>query len=134
VVHEWFAIHFEGQRNVGVVRLEDFLKRTHLGTRAYPNPGEFEVPIAITSLLPQAVAEAGTYMSDRRKQFQDNLQLRLQEVRAKLLVIVSPEDQVVNPTPAIAFVKILGAPVIFLDSPCGHLTPLGCISLGPPVA
>jgi len=79
VVHEWFAIHFEGQRNVGVVRLEDFLKRTHLGTRAYPNPGEFEVPIAITSLLPQAVAEAGTYMSDRRKQFQDNLQLRLQE-------------------------------------------------------
>jgi TonB dependent receptor len=38
VVHEWFAIHFEGQRNVGVLRLEDFLKRTQMGTRAYPNP------------------------------------------------------------------------------------------------
>lgn len=50
-----------------------------MGTRAYPNPGEFEIPIAVTSLLPQAVAEAGRYMSDHRKEFQNSLQLRLRE-------------------------------------------------------
>jgi homoserine O-acetyltransferase len=54
-------------------------------------------------------------------------------VRAKMLVIVSPEDHVVNPTPAIAFAKAQGAPVILLDSPCGHASP-SCVSVGPAVA
>jgi homoserine O-acetyltransferase/O-succinyltransferase len=54
-------------------------------------------------------------------------------VHAKMLVIISPEDHMVNPGPAMAFASAIGAPVIRLDSPCGHLS-YNCISVGPTVA
>jgi homoserine O-acetyltransferase/O-succinyltransferase len=54
-------------------------------------------------------------------------------VRAKLLIIVSPEDHMVNPTPAIGFASLTGAPLIMMESPCGHESP-GCVSVGPLVA
>ncbi len=54
-------------------------------------------------------------------------------VRAKMLVIVSPQDHVVNPAPALKFAAAINAPTILLDSACGHLS-LGCISAGPIVA
>jgi homoserine O-acetyltransferase len=55
------------------------------------------------------------------------------KARARLLVIVSPQDHMVNPTPAEDFAAAMGAPVITLDSPCGHIS-LDCISVGPTVA
>jgi homoserine O-acetyltransferase/O-succinyltransferase len=54
-------------------------------------------------------------------------------VRTKLLVMVSPEDHTVNPTSALAFAHAIGAPVVLLDSPCGHLS-TDCVPLGPVVA
>jgi len=44
-----------------------------------------------------------------------------------------PEDHTVNPGPALEFARVIGAPVVKLDSPCGHLS-LSCISVGPTVA
>src|SRR4029077_3693172 len=55
------------------------------------------------------------------------------KVRARMLVIVSPQDHMVNPTPAEEFAAAAGAPVITLNSPCGHIS-LDCISVGPTVA
>ena len=55
------------------------------------------------------------------------------KVRAKLLVIVTPQDHMVNPTPAREFADAIAAPVITLDSICGHIS-LDCISVGPIVA
>ncbi len=55
------------------------------------------------------------------------------KVQAKLLVLVSPQDHLVNPIPARRFAEAIGAPVVLLDSPCGHLSP-DCISAGPTVA
>jgi homoserine O-acetyltransferase len=54
-------------------------------------------------------------------------------VRSRVLVIVSPQDHMVNPGPAVAFAKAIGAPVVTLDSPCGHRS-LSCVSVGPIVA
>jgi homoserine O-acetyltransferase len=54
-------------------------------------------------------------------------------VRAKLLFVASPEDHMVNYTPGLAFANAIGAPVILMDSPCGHQS-AGCISVGPIVA
>jgi len=54
-------------------------------------------------------------------------------VHAKLLVIVCPEDHMVNPTPAIAFAAAVSAPVVSLNSSCGHVS-LSCVSVGPTVA
>jgi len=54
-------------------------------------------------------------------------------MHAKLLFVASPEDHMVNFAPGLAFANAIGAPVILMDSPCGHQS-AGCISVGPIVA
>ena len=103
VIHEWFAVRFENSRNVGVLSLQEFLNLTHLDQKAYPNPGQLDIPIAVSSLLPDAVAEARRYMSARRQAFQQGLETRLQEEMQSLsklqdrqlsfLEFEFPEDQ-----------------------------------------
>ncbi|MFZ3218229.1 MAG: hypothetical protein WA192_19435 [Candidatus Acidiferrales bacterium] len=66
-------------------------------------------------------------------EFGVTLQQAAKRVHAKMLVIVSPEDHTVNPAPALAFAQAIGAPVVKLDTPCGHRS-TGCISTGPVVA
>ncbi len=109
---------------------------------AHTNPKDFDTYLA--ELRKQAVEEGGK-AGDRIRQRQaiisldipGELELTLAEaakkVRAKLLVIVSPQDHMVNPIPAQQFAASIAAPVITLDSPCGHIS-LGCISVGPIVA
>ena len=63
----------------------------------------------------------------------ETMEQATKSVRAKLLVVISPQDHMVNPTPASAFAGMMGAPVLTLDSPCGHSS-LECISAGPIVA
>jgi homoserine O-acetyltransferase/O-succinyltransferase len=53
--------------------------------------------------------------------------------KAKTLVLVSPADHMVNPEPALYFATAAGAPVVTLDSACGH-TSFACLSVGPLVA
>ena len=55
------------------------------------------------------------------------------KVHAKLLVIVSPQDHLVNPEPAMNFAAAASAALLKLNTPCGHLA-LSCISVGPTVA
>jgi homoserine O-acetyltransferase len=66
-------------------------------------------------------------------EFGETLEQAAKSVHAKLLVVISPEDHMVNATPALDFAGMIGAPVLTLDSPCGHLS-LDCISAGPIVA
>jgi homoserine O-acetyltransferase len=66
-------------------------------------------------------------------EFGETMQQAAKSVHAKLLVVISPEDHMVNPTPALAFAGMVGAAVLTLESPCGHLS-LDCISAGPIVA
>jgi homoserine O-acetyltransferase len=54
-------------------------------------------------------------------------------VQAKLLVIIASEDHRVNPQPAKQFGEAIGAAVITVNSPCGHLS-LACVSAGAVVA
>jgi homoserine O-acetyltransferase len=62
-----------------------------------------------------------------------SLEQAAKRVRSKMLVIVSPQDHTVNPSSAVEFAKTIGAPIVMLDSPCGHRS-LACISVGPIVA
>ena len=39
VIHERFAVRFDGPRNAGVLSLQEFLNLTQLDKRTYPNPG-----------------------------------------------------------------------------------------------
>lgn len=103
IIHEWFAVRFTGHSNAGVLSLQEFLSLTQLDKRTYPNAGDSEIPIALSSLLPDAVAEARRYMSIRRQEFQQDLQARLKEQMLSLsrlqdrqlsfLEFEFPEDQ-----------------------------------------
>jgi homoserine O-acetyltransferase/O-succinyltransferase len=66
-------------------------------------------------------------------EFGVTLEQAARRVHAKMLVIISPGDHTVNPAPALAFAAAIGAPVVTLDSACGHNSP-SCISVGPIVA
>ena len=46
-------------------------------------------------------------------------------VKAKTLVVVATQDNVVSPIPARRFAKAMNAQVVELEGPCGHLSP-GC--------
>jgi homoserine O-acetyltransferase len=47
------------------------------------------------------------------------------QVKAKVLVVASQQDHMVNPGPALDFAKLLNAKVLLLTSDCGHGAP-GC--------
>ena len=70
---------------------------------------------------------------DMPQEYSTTLAELAKRVRAKVLVIVSPEDHMVNPEPGIAFATAMGSPILRLDTPCGHLS-LDCVSAGPTVA
>ena len=42
-------------------------------------------------------------------------------VRARVLIVVGLQDHMVNPTPALAFARLLRASTMELDSDCGHI-------------
>ncbi|HWW18639.1 MAG TPA: hypothetical protein VNY81_08475 [Candidatus Saccharimonadales bacterium] len=109
---------------------------------AHTSPKEFDAYLA--ELKKHAVGDGGLATDQIRQreaiisldipgEFGVTLPELTKKVRAKLLVVVSPQDHLVNPIPAEQFAAAIAAPVITLDSPCGHIS-LECISAGPTVA
>ena len=58
---------------------------------------------------------------DISKAFNGSMKEAAAHVKAKMLIIVSKQDQMVNPAPAIAFSKLLPARLVVIDSDAGHL-------------
>jgi homoserine O-acetyltransferase len=109
---------------------------------AHTSPKDFDVFVA--EIRKNAKGYGGT-ASDQIRQRQAiialdipgelglTLQQAAKKVRTKLLIVVSAQDHVVNPRPAIEFAAAVNAPVVYLNSPCGHQS-FSCISVGPIVA
>ncbi|MFY9801614.1 MAG: alpha/beta fold hydrolase [Candidatus Acidiferrales bacterium] len=106
---------------------------------AQTTPGEFAAFLAETRRSETSDAGGACDVIRQRQaimaldvagEFGVTLEQAARRVRAKLLVIISPEDHTVNPGPALAFAGAIGAPVVTLDSACGHNSP-SCISVGP---
>jgi len=130
-------------RGIALAREIDSMNSTSPAYRvAQTNPaafGEF-----LSQLRRNASAEGGAAWGQIRQrqaiishdipgEFGMTLEQSAARLRAKLLVIVSPQDHTVNPEPAMRFAATANAPLVKVDSPCGH-TSLACISLGPTVA
>jgi homoserine O-acetyltransferase/O-succinyltransferase len=109
---------------------------------AHTTPSDFDAFLA--DLKKRAVGDGGLASNQIRQREAINsldipgeLGLTLAEsakkVRAKMLIVVSPQDHLVNPIPAREFAEAIAAPILTLDSPCGHIS-LDCISVGPTVA
>ncbi len=62
---------------------------------------------------------------DVSKPYGEDFEKAAARVKAKVLVIVSQTDHIVNPTPALNFAKMINADVFKLENNCGHLAP-GC--------
>ena len=77
VVHEWCAVRFLGGALTGTLSLDDFLRRTEFGARAWPNPGHEPNLIPLSSLLPEAIAEARRWISKCRAEYERLMQPRL---------------------------------------------------------
>lgn len=58
---------------------------------------------------------------DISKAFNGSLKDAAAHIKAKMLIVTSKQDHLVNPTPAIEFSKLLAAKLIVLDSEAGHL-------------
>jgi homoserine O-acetyltransferase len=109
---------------------------------AHTAPGDFAAFLAKTRSSETSNAAGACNVIRQRQainsldipgEFGVTMEQAAQRIHAKLLVIVSPEDHTVNPTTAIAFAHAISAPVVLLDSDCGHNSP-SCISTGPVVA
>ena len=59
---------------------------------------------------------------DVSRDFGGSLERAAKTVKAKVFVIVAKFDHVVTPGPATEFAKLLGAPLLELESECGHLS------------
>jgi homoserine O-acetyltransferase len=109
---------------------------------AHTSPKDFDVFVA--EIRKNAKGDGGT-ASDQIRQRQAIIALDIpaelgltieqaaKRVRAKLLIVVSAQDHVVNPRPALEFAAAVNATVVNLNSPCGHQS-FTCTSLGPTVA
>jgi len=130
-------------RGIALEREIESMRDTSPGYRvAQTPPGAF--PAFLETLLKGAQADGGT-ASDQIRQRQAILSLDIPgesgmtleqavtRVHAKLLVIVSSQDHTVNPEPAVKFATAAHAPLVKLDSACGHQS-LACVSVGPTVA
>lgn len=68
------------------------------------------------------IRQAQAMMSlDVSRDFGGSLERAARAVKAKVLVVVSKFDHVVTPEPATEFAGLLGAPLLVLESDCGHL-------------
>ena len=109
---------------------------------AHTAPNDFNAYVA--DLKKRAVEDGGAAWNQIRQreaiiamdlpgEYRVTLAEAAKKVHAKVLVIMSPQDHLVNPIPAQRFGEAIGVPIIAMDSPCGHISP-DCISVGPTVS
>ena len=91
----------------------------------------------VPELLKQTVEQmqAGTDANDYLRQLQamlsqdiahgGSIYAAVHAMQAKLLVVASQQDHMVNPAPALAVARLAGAQILVLTSDCGHMAP-GC--------
>lgn len=87
VVHDWFAVRFERGRMKGIVPLEEFLRKTGLAARAFPNRGARADVIRLEGLLPEAIRAARDWMKRLRLEFEKRVGFRLEAERKRLALL-----------------------------------------------
>ena len=79
LVHCWFGVVFNKGHVREIVDFEDILKRTGLGKRVFPNRGDSIDIDALQQLLPDVIEHARSWMSDKRKIFEEYINIKLND-------------------------------------------------------
>ena len=77
LLYEWIAVAYRGARYESVVPLGELLDRTGLGRREIANRGLTSKIDALQRLLPDAVAKAREWVVQRRRDFEDRINEKL---------------------------------------------------------
>ncbi len=79
LVHRWLAVAFKENIFQKIESFYDFILRTGLGKKQFPNRGNNLHIDSLQQILPEAVKIAGEYMSKERKTFEDEINIKLNE-------------------------------------------------------
>lgn len=79
LVHHWFGVTFQHNGFQQIEEFNELLLRTGLGKTKYPNPLAKVNIDFLGSLLPQAVEQAKHYMTEKRKEFEEHTNEKLDE-------------------------------------------------------
>lgn len=77
LVHRWFGIQFINDELVSIIDMEDVLKRTQIHRKQYPNKGVEVDTLSLKKLIPVAVDKACQWMRDRRGEFEEHINEKL---------------------------------------------------------
>ena len=84
LVYEWIAVAYRNGRFESLLPFRDLLDRTGLGRREIPNRGLAVDEAALRERLPDAVERARRWFADRRKDFEDQINPRLNDEMTSL--------------------------------------------------
>lgn len=87
VVHSWFGVRFDRGACAGIEELWAFLERSGFDRQPFPNPAHLPDLTPAAILLPEAVAAARRWMSQRRGEINTELAPKLAEMRDKLAAL-----------------------------------------------
>ena len=79
LVQEWFGVRFREGALLGVAPLKEVLAETGLGHRSIPNLGQEPDLVRLERLLPDAVDEGRRWMVTRRNEFENRINVKLNE-------------------------------------------------------
>lgn len=77
LIHEWFGIVYKNNSFCEILPFTTILERTHLGSREIPNRQMTTETASLAGLLPEAVAKGRAWMSDRRREFENAINPKL---------------------------------------------------------
>jgi ERCC4-related helicase len=84
LIHHWFGVRFAGGAFQEILPLDAVIEHTGLGATRFANANMGFDEAALTKLLPQAVERARAYMSERRKDFENAINPKLNEELERL--------------------------------------------------
>ena len=84
LLYEWVAVTYRGERHEALLPFDELLARTGLGRRAVANRGRRADLPALRRLLPDAVARARARVVERRRDFEDRVNDKLNRELAAL--------------------------------------------------
>jgi hypothetical protein len=79
LVHRWFGIRFIDDKFVSIIDMEDVLKKTEINLKQYPNKGMEIDTSSLKQLIPVAVDKAYGWMMERRTEFEEHINEKLNE-------------------------------------------------------
>lgn len=79
LIQHWFGVQFDNGKFTAIEVFDDVIKRTGLGTIKFPNRSDSLPTDTLGKFLPEAIAKGNMWMRQRRKEFEEVVNPKLEE-------------------------------------------------------